>query len=564
MFFKALNIFLIFTLIVVNISCSHIDKTDRSPSSSEEEVNALPMQVRRYRQQCLQINKYMLEKDFEIKCAYNYSHYNSKAYKDFYSKTDAIDAKQVKIASFNLLHPGMRKTKFKDFQIVAKIINKWDLVAALELLPVIGKDLAHNNALVSFISRGDTLINKQEGKIDKLKAKRQTSSVKRQLSAAQEKLAILKSDLKEAPDLYRLPGYLHILQKLRKLDKSWALLLSPRAEAAKETDVKEFVGYFYRAKIVRPFINQYCRANKTYFQGSPFACLPNFSRAFLGKDARDVFSRRPFMANFESGKFDFTLLATHVVFNSPLDPELRSNLLNKSFAATSYSRLGIGINKSNYARFAETKVILEFIDRLRQEYGEKDVILAGDFNLEIKNRFWSSLLKDFPDKEILVDEPTTVSLQRFGQKAQQTFGFVSNYDHFLVDRKSLRECRNFNDEFFAHRFNWYTDDIAQDVIDKYFIIKDVGQTGRVAVARKMKAAAKEYRAKYIEQKTVKRNVLVLDNAGLDAELKELEQRVFRSQEDKMTYFKVFKEVLSDHVPIYMNCRTNIKDDDRRI
>ena len=48
------------------------------------------------------------------------------------------------MGSFNVLHPGSKKSRFKDMEIVAKIMDKWDIVAVQELLPLVSIDYKNN------------------------------------------------------------------------------------------------------------------------------------------------------------------------------------------------------------------------------------------------------------------------------------------------------------------------------------------------------------------------------------------------------------------------------------
>ena len=188
-----------------------------------------------YKEKCREIKKYSVGSSFSVDCYHNYHHYNSKSYSYNYSSSEARARKQLKIAEYNLWHPGSLRSGFKDIPLVAKIMNRWDVIASNELLPVIGRDEHNNNQVVEYIEDSLKLLS-ELGKTD----------------GNEEQITIIKDDLNRVEKLYRAPGYLKILNELRKLDRTWALILAPRGEASSPTHVQEMVGFYYRASVVRP------------------------------------------------------------------------------------------------------------------------------------------------------------------------------------------------------------------------------------------------------------------------------------------------------------------------
>ncbi len=509
----------------------------------------------KYRKQCLQIKEHLVYGEYSVACNYNYHHYNSTAYKTYYNKSAAKSKGKVKIAGFNVFHPGKSNTRFKDYKYMAQIINKWDLVAAVELLAVLGDDLKHNNAVISLIARGPRLIRDLKAKIA------QTTSVaaKKKL---QTKLKYLKEDVEDAPLIYRAPGYLKILDELRKIDKSWALLLSPRGEAAKDSDVQELVGYYYRAKKVRPKINEYCTEIKVKYKGTPFACIPSFGTELLSRSLKKVFSRRPFMANFESGNFDFTMLASHIVFTSPQDAASKKAILYPTFRVNDFKGLGTGISSSNYARFAELKAMMMFMDKLRKTYNEKDIILTGDFNLEKKNKFMDTLFGPFPGWTMLIDKPTSVSVARYDVKGNATNGLASNYDHFVLNEDSTDECLKSNGRYDADSYVFY----KHSYFNKAHLVRAKTKRGGIypisdTKMDKVDTHLQKFADKYADRLTVKRDAMVEDFDDIKKRIKDLQDRAYLSQQYDKTFYKLYQVLLSDHIPVYMNCRNNLRDDD---
>lgn len=519
------------------------------------ELDSEQQQNIKYRQQCLEIRDFLVQGNYSVDCHYNYHHYNGTPKKSYYSAKAVKERGQIKIAGFNLWHPGSTKTLYKDYQIVAQAIDQWDLVGATELLPVIGDDLKNNEAIIKFLNDGPKLIEKIKSDIAALKLKRGTAAQQKLIESKMQELTQLTADLEEAPALYRAPGYLLLLNQLRKLDPSWSLILAPRGEAAKETDVQELSGYFYRGKVVRPVVNDYCYDQRTNGEGTPVACIPTFSEHFMGKDYRHVFSRRPLIASFESGKFDFTLLTTHIVFNSPTANEEAASILNTVFGNADLNALGTGINNATYARFAETTTILRFMDLLRRFYREQDLILIGDFNLESNNAFWKNVLPEMPGAELLVNEATSITLQRVAGNGKETNGHASNYDHFILDPQVTKAC----DTSSAKRVSIVDGYIGQLVDQRYKIRGDVADSeGKFPIIDKDKIDALRQNLwnNFQNRKTIVRNKIVANTEDSEKRILDFDRRVFIDQQFDQTYYRMYMEAVSDHSPIEMTCATN--------
>jgi hypothetical protein len=533
-----------------------------------------------YRQECLEVAQYSIDKLMDVECHYNYHHYNASAYKKLYKKRNALKGGSVKIAEFNVLHPGMSKTRYKDYKKVAQMINNWDVVGVTELLPLLSDDLANNRAVVRFIERTPELIEKHKNQLEKEESllagttnARSITTIQNRIEQLKVQIESLEQDLKRAPTLYRDPGYVQILKELRKLPDGheWSLLLSPRGEAAKETDVQELVGYYYRASKVRPQVNEYCKQIKTINLGSPFACLPNMSEEMLGMNKRDIFSRRPFIAEFISGNFSFILLTSHVVYNSPRDPETMANILTKAFGATHPSELGVGINLDNYARFAEVRVMLEFMQALRTRFKQKDVILLGDLNLEARNPFWNRVLSAMPGVQIFVEEKTTLSDLRFSRDNTETFGLANDYDHFLFDPKETNECVNKDGSVDAKAENFMAGDIGASLREKYIIRADENELDDYTRNdEKVALLEAEFILPYqnleildetigtkslsVSGKTLRIPGIITDGNKTAKYIEGFYERVIESQLKNSTYYFVYKQLISDHLPIVLTCR----------
>jgi hypothetical protein len=519
---------------------------DHSYGHSEAELLILES----YREQCLQIDEYVVKRAYPVKCHYNYHHFNaSEKYYPQDTENDLADKlsinndkKNIRIATFNVLHPGMAKTQFKDYAVVAKIMNQYDLVAATELIPSVSSDLAHNQSMLTFINRSADLINILDDRINNTTrpSDRQTLIERRDQ---------LITDSLIAPTLYREPGYIKILNELRKVDPSWSLILSPRGEATEPNHVQELVGYYYRSNKIRPTLNQYCKSQVMPNRGSPYACLPHFNDFFFGQNAAHLFSRRPFFASFEAKKFKFSLLASHVIFTSPTDETRMNNIMQAAFNVNSPDELGTGINRANYARFAEVKLTLDFMEKYQREYKDDKVMYLGDLNLEPSNRFWSYIFNLHPHLTLTHDNPSSTTTLRFNSDGSETFGLSSSYDHMMFDEKDFTNCLNSKNEPNTHFFNFLAPENTHLIND--YLIRDLPSN---RVERILSKAMNLLSDVINSLLTIRYNAVVPDNRNHDDLLENYKRRVFDSQLIDEEYYRVYREVISDHIPISIDCR----------
>lgn len=555
--------------------------------AQDYEEGIIDIEVRKsYRKECMEITSYSIGKAMKVKCFYNYHHYNTDAHK-FYNKSKAIKDKKVKIAEFNLFHPGMNKSRYKDYKTIAQIINQWDVVGITELLPLVSSDLKHNKALIKFITIDapekikkleselrEEVFNLREINHNNGKLKNIIRASRDKIKEIKAQIMSLKSDLIKAPKLYRDPGYIKILKELRKLKNGsqWGLILSPRGEGARKSDVQELIGYFYRGSKVKPKTNKYCKEIRTHGKGTPVACIPNMGKQMLGESKADIFSRRPFIAEFISGNFSFTLLASHVIYNSPKDPEKMANILEKSFGVTDYQQLGKGATASNYARFAEVKVTLEFMDALRRNFNQNDVILLGDLNLESSNSFWENVLSSMPGAQLYVDRKSTISESRFNINGEQTQGLANDMDHFIFDPQQTDECIS-NGKANVKVESFYEGSIAQLIKQKYEIrLKKSHRGSYTKNTRKYNFLIDQYVTPYkkgrktvetigtkeikVGTKTVRVKGIIKDNNKILRYINSFHLRLLDSQLKDETYYSYFKDLISDHMPISLECATN--------
>lgn len=530
-----------------------------------------------FRQNCERVEDFNVKGRYEVDCFHNYHHYNSDAFEEHYNFFRARHYGEVRIGSFNLWHPGTSKSGLKDYKLLAKVVDQWDVLAAQELLPVVGEDLRHNEDVSDFLQEAPQLLRDLKRDLNS-----STGSERLELKKRIEKL---ENDMALAPELYRSPGYLKLLDELRKIDPSWSLMLAPRGEAAESFHVQELTGFYYRSSRVQPVVNDHCQdyPEKTR-NGKPYACIPNFYEGFMGKNVAPAFSRRPFMASFRSAKFDFTLLSSHVIFSSPREDDQMSTIMKAAFEKPTYEDLGEGFNLQTYARFAEIKLTLDFMQRYNHRYRNSNLIFAGDMNIESSNSFWPDVLKSLDGGELFVEEMTSMSQLRFRAGNEPTLGLASNYDHFIFSPKQTPEC----DGDSAKAFNFYTSWVANWIDDEYIIRRerfknlpgdktdDLIYDGlepefedrirpldfsaydqyelRAGARQKIRKKVEGYTDLLKRRLTIRDNQIVWDDHRFEQRLQIYQNRIFFDQLEDRTYYRVFFELLSDHFPISMNCK----------
>jgi hypothetical protein len=537
---------------------------------------------RMFKKKCLEIKKYNVGSEYLVECNLNYHFYNSKSVSKYYNHAEAVSTGKVKIAAYNMLHPGSLRSSFKDFKLVANIINNWDLVAGLELLPVLGRDNRVNESIIEFLNGAPKALEELRAKLTKLPELYSDevlfSEEKEKIEQEIQKIESLKISSK---DVYRAPGYIKILRALRKLDKSWSLLLAPKGEAAEASHVHELVGFFFRGTKVKPILNEHCDEYKGKNGGAGIACIPNLRKAFFGEDVTEVFSRRPFLASFKSGTFDFSMITSHIIYGSPDDPEAMKKILNPSFGVDTSSNIGMGVTKQNYARWAESKIILKLIKKLRKFYYEQDIIYAGDMNLEASNSYFPTLMKDFPGEELFITKQTTLSQPRFHNQGEPTKGLSKNFDHFIFNKEMSYECLSSSNRSTAKVYPYYSGMVKRYLDknykirdDKYFEVDEIFEEIKEANEEikneyvmlansktKMDIAQSAFKKELLKLKKISNNSIVPDYYRLDERVELYKKRVFTDQLTNQYFYRMYLEVLSDHLPISMSCRNKLKDDD---
>ena len=536
-------------------------------------------------------NQRFLSEDFSISCFTDYHLYGANSSLIKYNSKHATERGNIKIAEFNILHPGTSKTRFKDYDHIANIISKYDIVGLTELIPLMSNDKKINQSVVKFIRQAPRLINKTKKTIKELKyklknSKRGFAKNTKELELNKKKLIKLKSDLKRSYSIFKLPGYLQILKSLNKMSekKEWKLILSPQAEGSQGTPTPELIGYYYRSNLIKPEENSYCKNRTRIASQKPLKKYSQLSSACIAKmDSSDfatskahVFSRRPFISSFKSGNFSFTLVTSHIIFDSPTELNTKEKILQSAFNVSDYEILGTGLNKNNYARFAETKVTLDFVQQvLINKFGIEDIIFMGDFNLNGSNRFWTEVLTSWENSKLFIYDKTSLTKFRFTGDSKETFGLSNNFDHFIFDPIKTSECLSHKGTLDGGSFNFLTGKF-KDSIDAQRKIRLERRYARGTYARsinKYNSALSRYVDPYLKlvnffekisfRKSIELNQEKISTIGIVKDIRETrehgqkyKERVIDSQLFDDTYYQFYIETISDHLPIYMSCRTN--------
>lgn len=537
--------------------------------------------IAEYKERCETINTLIVKNTFKVGCFTNYNHYGP-------TSTPSRLTGPLKIANYNLLHPGTSKALFKDYGLVAKIMNQYDVIAGLELLATVGHDESSNKAVLNLITNSPDMVEKLRVQRSKLKDPAKIQEITFRIDK-------LINDTREAYDLYRAPGYLRVLFELKKLDPSWSLILSPRGDAAIEGSVEELSGFYYRANAVTPTVNPHCKEMAGDEAGAPYACFVTLTKEFMDKDYVRYFSRRPFMASFKANNTTFTLVTSHMVFTYSGDEEAEKKLLKDVFGSEDFK--APGLNSANFARYAEVKVTLDFMNLYRKKYKDKKIMFLADTNLVSNNAFWPEVLKSFPGGELLIKEPTTLSPGRYLGNGNETNGVANDYDHFILDKKDFASCND------GEVYNYYKEKIYREVENRYIIRKEIvgisnkdfahedintqkllglGYTmteddhgldddGDIpptdeptpikldypltpAGQSKMDKIVAKFGKQLTAMQTVKNNEVVADDFQIKERLEGMNRRIFLRQLTNPYYYRFTQELLSDHFPVALTCK----------
>lgn len=392
-------------------------------------------------------NKEVLSIDTE--CNDMFNHYLPE------NSGSAKDTKEMRLGSYNIFRLSEQR-KSKRLDLIAQMMDsEWDLVALSEIQSNKSTDLKLNvNAQVAF----------RDGKIN-------------------------EDQLKKA---YALPTYVLLLLELQKLDPTWGLILSPTSYG----DESDMFGFLYRNSTVKPVESKYCKdkyiTNKRYPGPFVFDEIAALDYGYAGKakdpsqkeldagvrddvvindrafinpdiayacplalegDDNALFSKIPLTARFRANNFEASYISLHLRYrvNPTCDADCKKGIYESLLAeadgdnkkAIEAAVMGDGELKDGeiqeLARFFETRATTRAGKEIQDLENDKDVIIAGDFNLEIeadgnwRNNMWEVAVAPIAGAQVFNKEKTSL-----GAKG----GYANNYDHFILSTEegATDEC----------------------------------------------------------------------------------------------------------------------------
>jgi hypothetical protein len=524
-------------------------------------------------QECLDIQKYYLPqlskyRRYSVECYKNYHLYNGSVQEKKYNPEKYVKNDKIKVSSYNIWNIGSSQTRFKDLEITAKMMNQWDVISAVEVIPLAGDDAKNNEKVLKLLNDFETY-------------EKQLDNGEKLTKSQQKTYDYVRKNQAKIKDLFRAPQYLKLLEELKSLDSSWALIIAPRESS--RAGLAEMGAYFFRSKKVKLRRNAYCEYIREDGEGYGVACMPRFHKysrsrkAIMNKDYRNVFSKRPFMASFQSGKYDFTMINIHTAFRLPPKTEDRNEIIKLAYGSQYNVNnlpegLKSGIKDGAFHRHAEVKVTMEFIKKMLAKKftftdlrsgnktkirADKDVIFSGDFNLTGADPNWDMSLKLLYKSDLFVDEALTSVSASFYKKGKETGGLANNYDHFIFSEKYNKECNG--KEAVAEGF--YGDTKVGKLIEDRYIVRDDKKDSKGEYQIIDQAKADDRMEEIIKLanslKTIQYNkISAIPTKDKNKIINDFEDRMIDSQKKDKSYYKVYMEAVSDHLPIVMECATD--------
>jgi hypothetical protein len=257
------------------------------------------------------------------------------------------------------------------------------------------------------------------------------------------------------------------------------------------------------------------------------------------------------------------MIASHFVFNSPRNQELKKRILRNVFNVDKVEEMGRGANPRNYARLAELKMITQFLIQYKKDFPTNTPIFAGDFNLTPDNIFVQKIIReDGQDSlELLVKEKTSTTLRRYNRTGEETGGLSNSYDHFLIFKNNFY-CHDNSWQSDATSYSFSHDHFLKSLIEKKYKIRSEqkNELGYYIVTAENLAKGKKlwesFKKKWSSRQTIKNSQIVPDTAREQSTIINFKRRVLDSQLQDRTYYRFFNEIMSDHLPIFMSCQAH--------
>lgn len=453
-------------------------------------------------------------------CTSNYVHYyplaNARSKpkasqgREARSSRPPTPAGAVRIGSFNLFHLGDGQAVAKHLKLVAKLIDRWDVAAVQELMPLPSDYARLNRAIFDVVSRS---------------------------SSPQQFFS-------ETDWTTPMPGYLQLLHELREVDPSWSLILQsvPEGEGA----AGEMSGFFYRGRLVKLKEMPYCPPPRA-LGGVGGRRAPNIGCLLqVPPEQRRLMSRNAFAAYFQIGSFDFVGVTTHVRYRAA-DQAAELQAQAAGVCANFPEGAPCKPTKELVGRLYEVKAVADQFAELKRAMRDEDVLYMGDFNIEFNPKtqpYWQSVLHGAPGSKVFQLEPTTVSV-RSGKLA-------SNYDHFIFNVEATREC--------DPQTVRMIDLTRASKSDPEPVLREIAHTLSPDNIQMMIDAQQARIARLVRPVRTAQG-FALQNWSEADQKKVFESFVEACGRMKTNIQGAILELISDHMPIEMLCRTSGRDDD---
>lgn len=210
----------------------------------------------------------------------------------------------LKIGHFNIRRLGQKDSRFRDMDLTAQIINQWDVVSVVEVMPL---SLADQKRRKDLLAQIESIKSQGLTQVEFYKGIRTPEGGTQNIVAGQVSLQDLIDHVPQT-------GVDRLESALKKIDPSWKYVIS------KELDSKGFVeqtAIFYRSSRAKLQPIKYCQ-NKREHSGSESHPLDQDTHCTLDipPKEKELVARPAFMAGFKSGNFDFILAGMHLRFGA--------------------------------------------------------------------------------------------------------------------------------------------------------------------------------------------------------------------------------------------------------
>lgn len=472
------------------------------PSGSSDFASISPDEYRGPLDDCLlSPYVYLRTNDVVTTCTNNYVHFYSTKPRKRVPKTG-----KIRIGSFNLFHLGDNQAPLKNFPLMAEVINQWDLVGGQEMMPL-PSVWAESNARIYEM--------------------------------------MLKKNVNLPRDWTVInPGYINLLRELQILDPSWSLIMQSVPEG--EGSTGEMAGFFYRASVVNPKEWNYCDSQnsidlRTNHRAKNYGCLVD-----VPDGQSKLISRRAFAGYFKMGNFDFVALTAHVRFREADSPNDIAAQQSEICRRKAPSRSACRVASNLVGRYYEVLAVADQVNEIRKAARDLDVVYMGDFNLEFTRstaEYWKAALKSAPNLEVWQTSPTTLSVP--------SRKLASNYDHFVIDKNLTKEC-----------------DLSS--VKSFNFVAASPQSPNPVLRKIAPYLDRSYRETAAQAQNAFLKTLLISPSSKNSEVRPLDEKEIKKLVDKYAnalermdanQYGAMLELLSDHLPIEMVCRTDGPDDD---